>query len=144
MQMTKPVKTDVFFVVDGERLEAQAILLAATLKRHLTPNQTAIAYVREDYADRLDPLTRVVMDRAKVEIRVIPETDGATHRPWSTPYPQGHKILAAAEPRKATVSVFLDTDTVPMQPVNFAAQLGDALVAVSASDYFATANDDDS
>ena len=144
MQMTKPVKTDVFFVVDGERLEAQAILLAATLKRHLTPNQTAIAYVREDHADRLAPLTRAVLDRTGVEIRVIPDTDGGTHQPWSSPYPQGNKILAAAEPREATVSVFLDTDTVLIQPVDFAAQLGDALVAASASDYSATANDDGS
>ena len=143
-KMKKPANTDVFFLVDGPRLEAQAILLASTMKRHLTPAQSAIAYVRQDYVDQIDDLTRLVLDRAKVAIRVIPDTDGGRHAPWSAPYPQGNKLLAAAQPRKAEISVFLDTDTALLQSVDFAAALGDGLVAASVSDYSATANDEES
>lgn len=126
--------TEVFFIVDGERLEAQATLLAATLKRHLMPHQRAVAYVREDYRDKMQDFTVSVLEASDVEIRLIPNTNGG-HAPWLAPYPQGNKILAAATPRDCDVSVFLDTDTVLTEPVEFADELGDGLVAACVSDY---------
>lgn len=132
--MTTPPKTEVFFIVDGLKLESQATLLASTLKRHLMPHQKAVAYVREDYRDQMQDFTLEVLEASNVEIRLIPNTNG-THAPWLSPYPIGNKILAAAEPRDCDISVFLDTDTVLTEPVEFSDHLGDGLVAASISDY---------
>ena len=59
-------RCEIFFIVDGARLEAQACLLAPTLRAHLNDTQTATAYVREDYVDQVDPLTREVLERSGV------------------------------------------------------------------------------
>ena len=134
--------TEVFFMVDGARLEAQACLLAPTLKRHLQAGQRAVAYVRQDYRAKLEAFTIDVLHASGVEIRDIPDTDN-THTPWAAPYPHGNKILAAATPRDCDVSVFLDTDMVLAAPVDFAAELGDALIAACVSDYKSTAGEDE-
>jgi hypothetical protein len=134
--------TDVFFIVDGNRLEAQACLLAPSLKRHLTASQRAIAYVRQDYMDAILPFTRDVLNTCGVEIREIPDTD-AGHAPWSEPYPQGNKILAACAPRDSNVSVFLDTDMIMAEPINFAQALGKAEIGAVVSDYQAYGGDED-
>lgn len=135
--------TEVFFLVDGARLEAQTCLLAPSLKAHLTASQKPVAYLREDYAPNLHPMTRDILRDCGVETRLIPGTD-QTHAPWTAPYPQGNKILAAATPRDCDVSVFIDTDTVLARPIDFAAELGTAQIAASVSDYSSPATDDDS
>jgi len=135
------LSTEVFFIIDGDWLEAQACLLAPTLKRNLMPGQIGVAYLRQDYLHRLHPFTRAVLDASKVELRTIPETDG-THAPWAKPYPHGNKILAAAQPRDCDISVFLDTDTILVERVNFAEKLGDALIAACVSDYASAAGSD--
>lgn len=133
--------TEVFFIVDGTRLEAQACLLAPSLKKHLTDTQRAVAYVREDSAP-LHALTRDTLFASSVEVRTIPGTN-ASHAPFAAPYPHGNKILAAALPRDCDVSVFLDTDMVLAEPADFAALLGDDDVAACVSDYKSRAGDDE-
>ncbi len=140
--MANKRNTEIFFIVDGARLEAQACLLAPSLKEHLQPHQKAVAYVREDYRDEIGSLTQEVLAASNVEIRCIPGTDGG-HAPWAAPYPHGNKILAAAAPRDCDISVFLDTDTVLAAPVDFEAELGDALIAACVSDYAASAGSDE-
>lgn len=132
--MVNTRSTEVFFIVDGDRLQAQACLLAPTLKRHLMPHQRAVAYVREDYMDQLQDFTRNVLTASDVDLRPIPGTNNGP-APWLKPYPQGNKILAAATPRDCEISVFLDTDVVLTEPVDFAAALGDGLIAACVSDY---------
>lgn len=138
--MAQRASTEVFFVIDGFRLEAQACLLAPSLKRHLMAHQRGVAYVREDYVGQMTDFTGDVLAASDVELRVIPGTKGG-HRPWLSPYPHGNKILAAALPRDCDVSVFLDTDTVLTRPVDFKAQLGDALIAACVSDYASPSNE---
>lgn len=140
--MASPKSTDVFFIVDGNRLEAQACLLAPSLKRHLSRSQRSMAYVRQDYIDQMLPFTRDVLSASGVEIREIPGTDG-NHAPWAAPYPQGNKILAASIPRDCDVSVFLDTDMVMAEPVSFSRLLGKAEIGAVVSDYQASANLDE-
>lgn len=141
--MTSHPLTEVFFIVDGDRLEAQACLLAPTLKRHLMAHQRAVAYVREDYIDQLHAFTLDVLEASDVEVRTIPGTSSG-HAPWQAPYPHGNKILAAATPRGCEISVFLDTDVVLAESVDFAKELGDALIAACVSDYAsATGTDED-
>ncbi|QXT38738.1 hypothetical protein [Gymnodinialimonas ceratoperidinii] len=140
--MTTPPKTEVFFIVDGVKLESQATLLASTLKRHLMPHQKAVAYVREDYRDEMKEFTLEVLEASDVELRLIPNTNGG-HAPWLSPYPHGNKILAAAEPRDCDISVFLDTDTVLTEPVEFSDELGDGLVAACVSDYASSTGADE-
>ncbi len=134
--------TEVFFVVDGATLEAQACILAPSLKRNLRPNQRAIAYVRQDYRPNLHAMTLETLAACHIEIRDIPGTNG-THAPWMAPYPQGNKILAAAAPRDCDVSVFLDTDTVLIESLDFAAELGDAMMAACVSDYLSAAGSEE-
>ena len=140
--MADSSRTEIFFIVDGARLEAQACLLAPSLKAHLGQNQRAAAYVREDYRNRLDPMTVQVLAASDIEIRVIPGT-ASGHAPWASPYPHGNKILAAAAPRDCDVSVFIDTDTVLTGPIDFEAELGDADIAACVSDYAASAGSDE-
>ena len=135
-----PASTEVFFIVDGLRLEAQACLLAPTLAAHLDTSQRPVAYLRQDAAP-LTGFTRAVLEASGVALRTIPGTASAP-APWGAPYPQGNKILAAAAPRECAVSVFLDTDTVLAEPVDFAAELGTAEVAAVVSDYRASAGDE--
>lgn len=139
--MAAPKSTEVFFIVDGERLEAQACLLAPSLKRHLTADQRALAYVREDSAP-ICTFTRDVLFASSVEVRTIPGTNN-THAPWAAPYPHGNKILAAACPRECDVSVFIDTDMVLAEPADFAAQLGEEVIAACVSDYKSQAGEDE-
>jgi len=141
--MSCPPVTEIFFLVDGEYLEAQACILAPTLKRHLLPNQRAVAYIRKDYAPRVNPLTHDILDAAGIECRLVAGTNGG-HGPWIAPYPPGNKILAAAMDRSCDISVFIDTDTVFARPVDFARELGDAEVAACISDYASPATDEES
>ncbi|MEJ6388291.1 hypothetical protein [Gymnodinialimonas ulvae] len=134
-------KTEIFFIVDGARLEAQACLLAPSLKQHLAAHQRTVAYVREDYRAALDPLTLDILMASDVELRDIPGTNGG-HAPWAAPYPHGNKILAAACPRDCDISVFLDTDTILAAPVDFEAELGEAHIAACVSDYAASVGSD--
>ncbi|MEX3015699.1 hypothetical protein [Gymnodinialimonas hymeniacidonis] len=140
--MASKCKTEVFFIVDGLRLEAQACLLAPSMKENLTPDQTGVAYVREDYCSELNDMTSEILDECEIEVRCIPNTDGG-HEPWGAPYPHGNKILAAAAPRDCDVSVFIDTDTILAAPVDFEGELGDALIAACVSDYAASAGSDE-
>lgn len=140
--MTSHRSTEVFFIVDGDRLEAQACLLAPTLKRHLTDDQHAVAYVREDYIDSVNDFTHEVLAASDVEIRLIPGTNDG-HAPWLAPYPQGNKLLAAAAPRECEVSAFLDTDTVMTEPVDFGHELGDALIGACVSEYASSTGTDE-
>lgn len=140
--MTNGRTTEIFFIVDGARLEAQACVLAPSLKEHLLPDQKAVAYVREDYLDNLEPITREVLTASDIEIRTIPGTNSG-HAPWLSPYPAGNKILAAAAARDCDISVFLDTDMVLVDRVDFQAELGDALIASCVSDYAASAGSDE-
>ncbi len=140
--MAASKSTEIFFIVDGARLEAQACLLAPSLKCHLMEGQRAVAYIREDFREQMEPFTVDILIASDVEIRCIPGTDGG-HAPWAAPYPHGNKILAAAAPRDCDVSVFLDTDTILTEPVDFASELGDALIAACVSDYAASAGSDE-
>jgi len=142
--MANSAGVEVFFVVDGPRLEAQACLLAPTLRAHLDArSQRAVAYVRSDYIDKIDPLTAEVLERSGISLREIPHTH-LGHLPWSAPYPQGNKLLAAADERDCEVSVFMDTDMVLARPVNFARELGRAQIAASVSDYASPGTDAES
>lgn len=108
-------KDSIIFVVDGPGLEAQSLLLAASLaKQHPDRNQVAlIAYVSPRSADNLTEVTRALYAHCGVQIRPLPSADGV----WAKPYPHGNKILACAAPRASHRSLFIDTDTVCLGPL---------------------------
>lgn len=103
-------KDSIIFVVDGPGLEAQSLLLAASLaKHHPDRDQVAlIAYVSPRSAGSLSEVTRALYDHCGVQMRPLPSADGI----WAKTYPHGNKILACAAPRGSTRSLFIDTDTV--------------------------------
>ncbi len=102
-----------YFVIDGPRLELQSLLLAATLRRH-HPRAALIGYVSAATEAALAPHSRALHAATGLALRPLPPP-GAL---WAKPYPHGNKLLAAAEPRAAAVSVFLDTDMVCVTPLD--------------------------
>ncbi len=129
----------VFFVVDGPKLEAQACFLAPTLRKHLGPEVSVIAYRRQD-ASPIQPVTARILSACNVELRDIPNTGHDDRSPWTAPYPIGNKIMAASDPRDCDISVFIDTDTVFAAPIDFASLLGEAQIAAVISDYSTESN----
>ncbi len=103
-------KDSIIFVVDGPGLEAQSLLLAASLaKHHPDRSQVAlIAYVSPRSAGSLMEVTRALYAQCGVQVQPLPSANGV----WAKPYPHGNKILACAAPRSSHRSLFIDTDTV--------------------------------
>lgn len=103
-------KESILFVVDGAGLEAQSLLLAASLAKHHPDRAEValIAYVSPRSAGSLTAVTRALYAHCGVQIQALPSADGV----WAKPYPHGNKILACAAPRSSARSLFVDTDTV--------------------------------
>jgi hypothetical protein len=103
-------KDSIIFVVDGPGIEAQSLLLAASLaKHHPDRSQVALAaYVSPRSADSLSEVTRALYAQCGVQMRPLPSAEGI----WAKPYPHGNKILACAALRPSHRSLFIDTDTV--------------------------------
>lgn len=99
------------FIVEGPRLEAQAILLAATLRQH-HPQAGIIGYRPETAPEPPAALTGLFAHLG-AELRTLP----IPPRFWRGPYPHGNKILALAEPRDTDTSIFLDTDMMMAAPL---------------------------
>lgn len=120
--------THIFFVADGERLEMQSWLLAASLA-HAHAGQGDVrlyAYASADWLPKIGPVTRSVYRAAKVELRPLPAAPD-----WAKPYPHGNKILAATDRRGAGRGIFLDTDMVCLKPLTELADLPDTHVAAA-------------
>lgn len=126
-------KLCLFFVVDGEKLEAQACLLAASIRRHMPDDTPVLAYHRQDYT--LSPFVKAFLKKCKVALIPLPDTAPGDPNPWSRPWPVGNKMLAKAQPRECEISVYLDTDMVMMKPVDFEAELGDGEILACVADY---------
>ncbi|MDH2327423.1 hypothetical protein QCN27_11145 [Cereibacter sp. SYSU M97828] len=114
--------TTIFFIVQGRRLEAQALLLVATLRQHNGDRFPLIAYV-PDGPEALAPPTRDFLDRCGVDLR-IPDP---APRPWKKPYVHGNKILATASRRGGGHGLFLDTDMVCAAPLDLAPWQDDSI-----------------
>jgi len=117
--------TAFIFVVDGERLETQSMLLACTV-RHFHPEAALIAYLSASSAAALPDVVRGVFEACGVERRVLPD-HGDT---WKRPYPHGNKLFAIADARDVMFSVFLDTDIVACRAMDLASLPGAFEVSV--------------
>ena len=117
----------IFFVVDGLTLEAQAALLAATLRHHNGTAHRYLGYVPAAHIPNLGPAFVSLMQRCGVELRRLP--DGS--RPWYKPYPHGNKLLAALDRRGSSHSMFLDSDILCLAPLDLSPpMLADAVTVV--------------
>lgn len=111
--MTEPAES-IIFVVDGKKLEAMSVVLAASLARQHDPAAVQlIAYVSAAYAPLLEPATRALFAACRVRIDPLPSGEGM----WKKPYPHGNKLLACASPRSSRRTTFLDTDMVCQAPI---------------------------
>ncbi|RVT85600.1 hypothetical protein DXV76_07550 [Rhodobacteraceae bacterium CCMM004] len=106
--------TTLFFVADGPHLEAQALLLAASLRRHLGAAPALIAYVPDRPDREMPAATRAALAHLNVAVEPL----RVPRDLWQKPFPHGNKILAACAPRRASVHVFLDTDMVCVAPLD--------------------------
>lgn len=112
------------YVVDGPRLQAQGIVLAASLRRQ-HPEAAQIAYLPAATAADLPEAVRATLEASGVTFGILP----AKPR-WKQPYPHGNKILALSMPRDSEWSVFLDTDMVAVRPLEAADLPGPMQVSV--------------
>jgi hypothetical protein len=104
-----------FFVMDGARFEAAAILLAQSLRDSLGLVPEIIAYAPKKSIAEIQRITRRMLELLNVEIRAFE----STQVDWNPAYPHGNKILASCERRSTDLSVFLDTDVVCMGEMDF-------------------------
>lgn len=104
-----------FFVMDGRRFEAPAILLAESLRNSLGQGPDVIAYVPNKIIDDILRVTIRMMELLNVDIRGF-DSDQVD---WNPAYPHGNKILASCERRSTDLSVFLDTDVVCIGDLTF-------------------------
>ncbi|MBT8474623.1 MAG: hypothetical protein KJO78_04035 [Alphaproteobacteria bacterium] len=131
-----PRSASVFFIIDGPKIEAQSVLLAATLRHHNGPDLVIDAYTPASNAPNILRNTRRILRTLGVSIHTI-DTDDF----WTTPYPIGNKILAACEPRDAEISFFLDSDIVATAPMEFSELASPGAVSAVVSDYAARLDD---
>lgn len=125
----------IFFILDGPKYQAQAILLAATLRYFNEDRFHLIAYVPKGGRKQLERITHRTMQACNVDVRDI-EIDSVDGRPpFDGHYPHGNKILAAAQPRETSVSVFLDSDMVCCAPLDFAGLVQRGQMRAVVSDY---------
>ncbi|WP_416915024.1 MAG: hypothetical protein ACMUJJ_12785 [Roseicyclus sp.] len=112
--------THIFFVADGERLEWQSWLLAASLAHaHRGRGDVHLyAYASSDWLLQIGPVTRAIYAEAGVDLRALPEPPN-----WAKPYPHGNKIVAATDPRGPGRGIFLDTDMICLKPLTELADL---------------------
>ncbi|MGB0966703.1 MAG: hypothetical protein ACPGUX_00840 [Halocynthiibacter sp.] len=124
-----------FFILDGQKYQAQAIMLAASLRYFNADRYKIFAYVPETARDDMERITLRIMRACNVEIRIlkIPEINGRT--PFNGHYPHGNKILAAAETRPTDISVFLDSDMVCCAPLDFENLVAPGEMRAVVSDY---------
>ena len=71
-------KESILFVVDGTGLEAQSLLLAASLAKHHPDRSTVdlIAYVSPRSAGSLTEVTRALYAHCGVQVQPLPSADG--------------------------------------------------------------------
>lgn len=115
-----------YFIVEGRKLEAQALFLADSLRQHHPDEHQIIAYVPERYIADLSPFTRAFLTDRRVKITPLATPEGT----WRRPYPHGNKILATAEPRSTRHSIFLDTDMCLCRPLDFPPDADDNTIHV--------------
>ena len=100
------------FVVEGPRLEAQSLLLAASIRRH-HPRSMILGY-RPMGAEPAPAAVQAMFRAVGGLILPLPSAQGQ----WRGAYPHGNKIVALAQPRDAAISIFLDTDMVMTAPLD--------------------------
>jgi len=104
-----------FFVMDGVRFEASAILLAESLRNTLGNGPQIIAYVPENKIATIQRVTRRMLEVLNVDICGF----NSEQLEWTPSYPHGNKILASCARRSSDLSVFLDTDIVCLGDLEF-------------------------
>lgn len=125
---TQMAQTHIFFVVEGDRLEWQSWLLAASLW-HAHEGREGVhlhAYLGAETAADLSRVTRSIYRRAGVACHPLPPAPD-----WAKPYPHGNKIVAATHRRGPGRSIFLDTDMICLKPLDGLASLDSDEVAAA-------------
>ena len=126
-------KVCLFFVVDGPKLEAQSVILAASIAKHIPDYVEVVAYHREDYLP--SELNRELLTRCGVSFQTLTGTGKSDQSPWKRAWPVGNKLIAKAQRRDCEISVYLDTDMMIRKRLDFAAELGENDVLACTADY---------
>lgn len=105
-----------FFVVEGPELEAQALLLAASLVAQEGPGTRMVGYLpQHEGQGAYAPPDAAAAAFAALGVDLRPmEVPGDL---WAKPFPHGNKIIAACQKRDTEISVFLDSDMVCAAPL---------------------------
>lgn len=113
------------YVIDPPALTIEAILLSASVRRHM-PDIDVIAYCPEEKANDLPPQLREYLEATNTRLELMP-TEGV----FSPHYKQGNKLIACAQPRPHDFTIFLDTDTVIWQNFDLSEMLESATICAA-------------
>ena len=105
--MTDARSLALFYVADGQRLEIQSWLLAASLARaHAGDARVCqFAYVSAAHRPEIRDVSHAIYEACEVELRTLDAPPA-----WKSPYPHGNKMVAACDARGTSHAIFLDTD----------------------------------
>lgn len=113
------------FVIDPPALVMEAVLLIASIKRHM-PHIDMIAYCPEEKFNFIPEQLHEYLKHNSVKILPM-KTDGF----FSPHYKQGNKLIACAKPRPHQTTIFLDTDTVIWRPFDVEQMIAEGAVSVA-------------
>lgn len=104
-----------FFVIDQPRAQDMACFLAASIRQHMPPGITLIAYCPEHLHKTLEAANVETLRRLRCEVRPF-----VTEQRFVQPGPGGNRILACLEPRTTKMSGLLDCATLILRPMGMA------------------------
>lgn len=115
----------IIYVLDPPGLVLDSIILLSSIRKYLGPDVKVIGYTPSEKEDYLQPYVREFHEFMGAEIRLMEPFQG-----FVSPYKQGNKINACIQPRDAAYTLFLDTDTVIIEPFSVSDLFCDGAVSV--------------
>lgn len=129
--------TSLIFVVDPPNLVIDAILLLASIRRHM-PDIHVVGYCPAEKEDKLPPQLVEFFNANNASIEFM-KTEGV----FAPAYKQGNKLIAAQASRPTDFTLFLDTDTLVMRPFDPADILKRGEIAAAPEGRFTWGKDPD-
>lgn len=123
-----------FFIVEAPSYQYMACYLAASIRKHMSPDVQLVGYCPAHKMDQVDPAAVETLRRMRCDVRPM-ETEGK----FSPDYPHGNKILSCLEPRDTEFSGFVDSDVLMIRDntLENLVKPGHVSASVAASMYWA-------
>lgn len=130
---TDPAGLSIIFVLDLPGIDEWAIPLLCSLKLYAPKNATLIAYVPDWKWPLFTATVKTLLRELGAEVRLFRADAG--NKLFASKYPNGNKIVACTQKRRARRTVFLDTDMFLNAPLDADALFGGCQAAVCPAEF---------